>query len=219
MLAPLATPVQIAQAHRVSQLNNRVYCRGKVKKEGRRRGFRRRRDRKREQRDARVKRLQDLRRVIEHNRSGAKRLFQQADRCGDGTLGIAELRKTLKLLGLSITNSDCLAIIRSTRTRSTDSTVTVNYFTVLRAVRTPKWPLCGQPSALNLALGCEKPRTVVPLPQRDTFGVPKQRQREESNAASAPTQENKRVEASTAPAEPHGEREASTDASPCSTRA
>lgn len=160
--------MRIARAHRVAALNSRVYCRSRKLdgKQGARNVNRkgRKRNRKREQRNAMVKLLQDLRRVIEHNRNGAKRLFQQVDRCGDGTLGVSELRKVLKKLGLSTTQSDCLAIIRSTRTRSTDSSATVNYFTVLRAVRLPQWPVCGQPSALHLALGWENPREVTPHP-------------------------------------------------------
>jgi len=160
-----------ARKHRLDRLNKNVYqhrSRRKQGKQDRRKEKRRRKGKGSSRRTQMIELLHNVRRVVNQNRNGSISIFRQFDRCGGGTLGVTDIRLALKKLHLQITTEDCLSIILSLRTRTTDSERSLNYFSLLRAVREKGYP---DRNRVDLGLGIQQPRkstVILPPPSLKT---------------------------------------------------
>ena len=166
--------ISVARQHRLDRLNSSVYRRHK---RGRNSGGRKSggsgssgtTNKKLSERSRIKKLLKNIRRVVNQNREGSIEIFHQCEARsggGSGTLGLLDLRSCLKKLHLQCTIDECKRVVRSMRTRVSDSFNTMNYFVLLRAVRTKMYP---SEEMIDLALGLIEPRksaaVVLPLPR------------------------------------------------------
>jgi hypothetical protein len=140
--------ISSARQHRLKRLNNNVYSRKKNKNKQKNK-------KKTEYEKCRLL-LSNVRRVINMNRKGTIEILRQNDLSnGNGILGIDNIKSAFKKLNLILTSNDIGYIILSLRIRSKDSKASLNYFTLLRAVREKDYPSANR---IELALGIRKPR-------------------------------------------------------------